>query len=56
MSKVNDLFKKELKVANIGLETFYEANKDQDIKTIQIEWKPPAGGDPKLIEILNKLK
>jgi CII-binding regulator of phage lambda lysogenization HflD len=41
MKKVNDIFGKELKVLNIGLEQFYEDLKSQDIKAIQMDWRPP---------------
>ena len=55
MSKVSQLFKNTVKIVNVGLETFYDAGKDQDIETIHVEWKPPAGGNTKLLDILEKL-
>lgn len=56
MTKAAELFKKELRVVNIGLETFYNALKDQKVPAAHVEWKPPAGGNEKLMEILRKLK
>lgn len=53
---VNDLFKKELRVVNMGLESFYDDLKKQDITAIHVQWKPSAGGDKKMSSLLNKLK
>ena len=55
MSQVNKLFKSPLKVINVGLEVFYESTKDQGIPSAHVEWKPPAGGNEKLLAILAKL-
>lgn len=55
MSKINQLFNGKVKVINIGLETFHEANKHQKLECIHIDWRPAAGGDPKLLAILAKL-
>ena len=57
MSKVeiNDLLEEPLKVINIGLEGFAEELKQQGLETVQVDWTPPAGGDPKLADLLSKL-
>lgn len=54
--KVSDLFKTELKVVNTGIESFYDALKDQGVPCAQVEWKPPAGGDERLMALLERLK
>lgn len=56
MSKVNELFNKELKIINMGLESFYMDLKEQNVKTIHVDWKPVAGGNKKLSSLLSKLK
>lgn len=56
MSKVNELFTKELKIINMGLESFYTDLKEQNIKAIHVDWKPAAGGNKKLYSLLSKLK
>lgn len=56
MSKVNELFKKELKVVNIGIESFYQDLKAQNVKAIHLDWKPVAGGNKKLAAMLDLLK
>ena len=45
MSKVNDLFKSELKVINIGLTSFAESLKETGYKVVHVDWSPPAFGD-----------
>ncbi len=57
MSKleINDLLEEPLKVINIGLEGFAEELKQQGVETVQVDWTPPAGGDPKLADLLSKL-
>jgi hypothetical protein len=55
MNKINELFNGKVKVVNTGLETFHEANKHQKLECIHIDWRPAAGGDPKLLAILAKL-
>lgn len=52
---VNDLFKKELKVINVGLLSFKESLEQTGFKVIQVDWKPPAGGDEEALEALKKL-
>lgn len=52
---VSDLFKKELKVINVGLLSFKESLENEGFKVIQVDWKPPAGGDEEALEALRKL-
>jgi hypothetical protein len=56
LAKVNELFNKELKVINMGLEYFYNDLKEQKVKVIHVDWKPAAGGDKKLSSLLSRLK
>lgn len=51
---INDLFKCELKVINIGLESFKESLDDSHIASVQVEWKPPLNVSPKAMEKLHK--
>jgi len=55
MLTVNELFNSQLKSINLGLESFYDAMKDQGIPAVHVEWKPPAGGDNRLMDILAML-
>ncbi|HHX95187.1 MAG TPA: fdrA domain protein [Clostridia bacterium] len=55
MNKINELFSQELKVINVGIESFYNSLIDQNVKVVNVNWKPPAGGNEKMLSILNKL-
>ncbi len=48
MGKVNDLFGRELNVVNIGLSSMAESLKDQNVKVIDLDWRPPREGIPHL--------
>lgn len=43
------------KVINLGLEAFAADLAGQGIPVTQVDWVPPAGGDPRLASILAKL-
>lgn len=43
-------------VINVGLESFRDALALQGADVVQVDWRPPAGGDRRLIEILEKLR
>ncbi len=47
---------KPLAAINIGLESFYENLKLQNVPTVQVDWRPPAGGNEKLMGILERMK
>ncbi len=52
---VLDLFKGELKVVNLGLESFAENLRAKGAAAVQVRWKPPAGGDTAMIAALDRL-
>lgn len=56
MTKINELFNKELKVINIGLESFYNDLKKQKVPVVHVDWRPVAGGNKKMASLLSKLK
>ncbi|MBI5650640.1 MAG: acyl-CoA synthetase FdrA [Chloroflexi bacterium] len=41
---------------NVGLESFYESLKQQNQDAVHVDWQPPAGGNEKMIALLEKLK
>ncbi len=51
----NGLLNQKLKIINVGLEGFSKELADRDVPVVQVQWSPPAGGDPKLAELLSKL-
>ncbi|AZR72677.1 hypothetical protein BBF96_04295 [Anoxybacter fermentans] len=55
-NKIVDLFGKELKVINMGLESFANDLKSLNVAVIQMDWRPPAGGNKKMASLLAMLK
>jgi|TARA_B100001750_G_scaffold248496_1_gene280300 FdrA protein len=55
LTDTTDIQGKKIVVINIGLELFADTLKDQDVDVINVDWRPPAGGDKKMAELLNKL-
>jgi len=41
---------------NVGLESFYDSLTERGIPAVQVEWRPPAGGDARLAGILERMK
>ncbi|HHY77832.1 MAG TPA: fdrA domain protein [Clostridiales bacterium] len=54
--KVNELFKQELKVINMGLRSFATDLKSQNVEVVHVDWRPVAGGNKKMASLLSKLK
>ena len=50
-----DLLTEPVRVINIGLEGFADELRQQDVEVTHVDWAPPAGGDPKLADLLSKL-
>ena len=46
------LFNQPLRVINIGLEGFAEDLAAAGIAVLHLDWRPPAGGDPKMTALL----
>lgn len=44
-----------IRIINIGLERFAEDLRDADVPVVQMDWRPPAGGDRRLIGLLDRL-
>ncbi len=45
-----------LAAINVGLESFAENLKAQGVPAIHVEWRPPAGGNERLMGILERMK
>lgn len=54
--EVNALFQDSLQVINVGVERFSDAVRLQEIPVVQMDFTPPAGGDERLIRILDRLE
>ncbi len=53
--KILDLFRSELVTVNVGPRLFATALEKQGYTAIQVDWKPAAGGDAEMMEILELL-
>lgn len=53
--KIMNLFRSELVTVNVGPKLFATALEQQGYKTVQVDWKPVAGGDREMQEILDLL-
>ena len=42
-------------VINIGVQDFADSLKIQGAAVVQVNWVPPAGGDPEMIALLDEL-
>ena len=56
MSKINELFAGGLKIVNLGIASFYDDLTKQNEQVVQVAWRPPAGGNEKMAELLKRLK
>ena len=54
-SETKDLLVTPLTVINIGLDEFARDLELQDVPVVNMDWSPPAGGDPKLADLLSRL-
>jgi hypothetical protein len=52
----HDLLAAPPRVVNIGLELFAVNLADQGAKVVHVRWSPPAGGNPHLTGLLDKLR
>ena len=53
--KVGSILTQKLKVVNIGISTFADDLRSQEVEVIHVDWKPPAGGDKEMLKLLEKL-
>ena len=52
---IQDLLDGPVAVVNIGLAQFALTLEGQGVDVVQVDWTPPAGGDRRLIDLLDKL-
>lgn len=59
MADFRDLFARlggELRVVNLGLESFAETLETLGVPVLHVQWTPPAGGDPERARLLALLE
>ncbi len=52
---VSQLLNMPLIVINIGVDKFAKNLEDQDVEVLHVDWRPPAGGDQEMIDLLDGL-
>ncbi|MGD2179149.1 MAG: acyl-CoA synthetase FdrA [Anaerolineae bacterium] len=52
----SSVLREPLSAINVGLELFTESLLAQDAAVVQVDWKPPAGGDDHLMAILQRMR
>lgn len=51
------LFEKgQVSVINVGLPSFADDLKKQGLEVTHVDWRPPAGGNKRIQELLEKVK
>jgi hypothetical protein len=53
--KTDLLFTQPLIVINLGLDKFATYLEEQKVEVIHVDWRPPAGGDKEMIDLLDQL-
>ncbi|HAL74447.1 MAG TPA: fdrA domain protein [Clostridiales bacterium] len=54
-NQINKLFSSKLVVINVGPKIFGDAVRLQGVDVLQVDWKPLAGGDQEMIDLLESL-
>jgi FdrA protein len=55
MSRLADFFQEEIRVVNVGLESFAQDLERLGVPVVHVAWSPPAGGDPRKAALLAAL-
>ena len=50
------VIKLPLAAINVGLESFKDSVASQHAQIIQVDWRPPASGNEKLMALLDRMK
>jgi FdrA protein len=50
------IFSEPLQVINIGIEGFAEDLRAAGVEVVQLDWRPPTGGDARLASLLASLQ
>ena len=56
MAEKRDLLGGPLATINVGLEVFADTLQELGFPVVQVDWRPPAGGDHRLTDLLSRLE
>jgi hypothetical protein len=54
-NNIDKLINEPLVAINLGLPGFAKSLEEQEVEVVQVDWRPPAGGDQEMIDILDDL-
>lgn len=54
-SALRGLFRQQVKVVNVGIESFYDDLKSQDVPVVQMNWSVPNEEDKQNRDLANRL-
>ena len=55
MSDLHGLLSRELHVVNLGLASFAETLREHGTPVLDLDWRPPAGGDSELADVVDRM-
>jgi FdrA protein len=53
--KLKELLDLGPNIINIGVQDFADSLRVQGVEVVQVNWVPPAGGDPEMMKLLDQL-
>ena len=53
--KIKQLLNTPIVAVNIGVKSFADNLEKQNVEVVQVSWKPQAGGDHEMMDILDDL-
>ena len=56
MVDIRELFGQEIRVVNVGLESFAGVLESLGVAVLHVQWVPPAGGGPERARLLARLE
>ncbi|PKB74827.1 MAG: hypothetical protein BZY68_02515 [SAR202 cluster bacterium MP-SAtl-SRR3965592-G2] len=56
MAEKRDLLGDPPATINVGLEVFADTLQELGFPVVQVDWRPPAGGDHRLTDLLSRLE
>jgi len=55
LGRIDELLHEPLVVVNLGVKRFADNLEAQEVEVVQVDWVPPAGGDPEMMDLLEQL-
>jgi hypothetical protein len=53
--KIKQLLNEPIIAINIGVKSFAENLEKQNVEVVHVNWRPPAGGDQQMMDLLDNL-